>query len=166
MTSEVIRQAQQLFEQGHDKTEVARELGISYDTLRKAIDQGRVETPTTSAADTQNEDQQDAQRDAQEEATWSVSGTPATATTAHSTPSDKSTRSDEDRAAGEEMGVACTRPVERVLAALGKLPGGAPMQFESCRDVSYGGALCALPALIENGLFRHLQSTFPTLTGY
>ena len=26
--------------------------------------------------------------------------------------------------------------------------------------------LCALPALIENGLFRHLQSTFPTLTGY
>ena len=50
MTSEVIQQAQQLFEQGHDKTEVARELGISYDTLRKAIDQGRVETPTTSAA--------------------------------------------------------------------------------------------------------------------
>ena len=64
------------------------------------------------------------------------------------------------------MGVACTRPIERVFASLGKLPGGAPTQFESCRDVSYGGVLCALPALIENGLFRHLQATFPTLTGY
>ena len=40
------------------------------------------------------------------------------------------------------------------------------MQFEACRDVSYGGVLCALPALAENGLFRHLQTTFPTLTGY
>ena len=64
------------------------------------------------------------------------------------------------------MGVACTRPIERVLASLGKLPGGARAQFESCRDVSYGGVLCALPALAENGLFRHLQTTFPTLTGY
>ena len=64
------------------------------------------------------------------------------------------------------MGVACTRPIERVLAALGKLPGGASTQFESCRDVSYGGVLCALPALAANGLFRHLQTTFPTLSGY
>jgi hypothetical protein len=56
--------------------------------------------------------------------------------------------------------------MERVLASLGKLPGGATTQFESCRDLSYGGVLCALPALIENGMFRHLQATFPTLTGY
>jgi hypothetical protein len=53
-----------------------------------------------------------------------------------------------------------------VLASLGKLPAGASTQFESCRDVSYGGVLCALPALSANGLFRHLQTTFPTLTGY
>ena len=26
--------------------------------------------------------------------------------------------------------------------------------------------LCAIPALAQNGLFRHLQTTFPTLTGY
>ncbi len=64
------------------------------------------------------------------------------------------------------MGVACTRPVERVLAAMGKLPGGASTKFESCRDVSCGGVLCAIPALIENGLFRHLKNVFPTLTGY
>ncbi|MEE8045213.1 MAG: hypothetical protein V3T49_00080, partial [Dehalococcoidia bacterium] len=149
MTPEVIQQAQQLFEEGHSKAEVARELDIPYDTLRKAIDQGRLELPDSPVDPRDNAE------------------SPASSTTvADAAPSDKSTRSNEDRVAGEEMGVACTRPIERVLASLGKLPGGAPTEFESCRDVSYGGVLCALPALIENGLFRHLQSTFPTLTGY
>lgn len=149
MTPEVIQQAQQLFEQGYSKTEVACELDIPYDTLRKAIDQGRLELPDSPPADHQDD-----------------GGQPPRTTVAAAAPSDKSTRSNEDRAAGQEMGVACTRPIERVLASLGKLPGGAPIQFESCRDVSYGGVLCALPALAENGLFRHLQATFPTLTGY
>ena len=49
MTPEVIQQAQQLFEEGHSKAEVARELDIPYDTLRKAIDQGRVELPDLPA---------------------------------------------------------------------------------------------------------------------
>ncbi len=149
MTPEVIQQAQQLFEEGHSKAEVARELDIPYDTLRKAIDQGRLELP----------DVRNHQNDVGQPAAPSP-------TVAALPPSDKSTRSNEDRVAGQEMGIACTRPIERVLASLGKLPGGAPTQFESCRDVSYGGVLCALPALAENGLFRHLQATFPTLTGY
>lgn len=149
MTPEVIRQSEQLFEEGASKAEVARELDIPYDTLRKSIDQGRVVFPDLRPDD-------------------DVGETPAPSSTVAATraPSDKSTRSDEDRAAGEEMGVACTRPIQRVLAALGRLPEGAQTQFESCRDVSYGGVLCALPALIANGLFRHLQTTFPTLTGY
>ena len=147
MTPEVIQQAQQRFEQGHSKAEVAQELDIPYDTLRKAVDQGRVERPVVH---------DDAEGPPDPSSTVAV--TPA--------PSDKSTRSSQDRAAGEEMGVACTRPIERVLASMGKLPGGAPTQFESCRDVSYGGVLCALPALEQNGLFRHLKTTFPTLTGY
>jgi hypothetical protein len=79
--------------------------------------------------------------------------------------SDKSTRSDADAAAGDEMGIACTRPCERVLAALGQLPGGATTQFQPCRDVSFGGVLCALPALAANGLFRYL-GTLPDLSGY
>ena len=149
MTPEVIQQAQQRFEEGHSKADVARELDISYDTLRKAIDQGRVELPDLPA------DHDDVEESAAPGPTRVTR--PAT---------DKSTRSNQDRAAGEEMGVACTRPIERVLASLGKLPGGAQAQFESSRDVSYGGVLCALPALAENGLFRHLQTTFPTLTGY
>jgi transposase len=161
MTAEVIQQARQLLEEGYSKAEVARQLDVPYDTLRKAIDQGRLQLPDSSeeaAAGT------DGDADAGGPPT---SGRPlATAGSSHQATSDKSKRSDEDRAAGEQMGIACTRPIERVLASLGKLPGGAQAQFQPCRDVSYGGVLCALPALAENGLFRHLQTTFPTLTGY
>jgi hypothetical protein len=51
------------------------------------------------------------------------------------------------------------------MAAIGLLPGGASTEFQSCRDVSYGGVLCALPALAENGLFCHWE-TLPVLSGY
>ena len=149
MTPQVIQLAEQLFTEGNSKVEVARALNIPCDTLRKAIDQGRVTRPDSSS-DHDNTGQSSA----------------GSATIATAAPRDKSARSNADRAAGEQMGVACTRPVERVLAAMGKLPGGASTKFESCRDVSSGGVLCALPALIENGLFRHLKNVFPTLTGY
>jgi hypothetical protein len=43
---------------------------------------------------------------------------------------------------------------------------GAPTRFEDCRDVSFGGVLCALPALEANGLFEHLEKSFPELHGY
>ena len=79
--------------------------------------------------------------------------------------SDKSTRSDADATAGDEMGIACTRPCERVMAAIGLLRGNATTEFQPCRDVSNGGVLCAFPALVENGLFRHLE-TLPVLSGY
>ena len=63
------------------------------------------------------------------------------------------------------MGTACTRPDERVLAAFGFL-NGASTRFETCRDVSFGGVLCALPALAENGLFRHIHDCLVQLCGY
>jgi len=63
------------------------------------------------------------------------------------------------------MGTACTRPDERVMAAFGMLDG-APTRFEPCRDVSFGGVLCALPALVANGLFRHVDDCFKPLNGY
>lgn len=71
--------------------------------------------------------------------------------------STKSERAGEDAQAG--MGVACTRPQERVAAALGI--SGAIVRFEPCVDVPLGGVLAALPALEANGLFsgigRHLR---------
>jgi transposase len=143
MTAEVAAEAERLLDRGRSRREVAKELGVKCDTLRKAINQGRLrETPTS-----------------QQEVSENPSASEASA------PSDKSTRSDADADAGEEMGIACTRPCERVLAAVGLLPDGATTEFQPCRDVSYGGVLCALPALAENGLFRHLE-TLPVLSGY
>jgi hypothetical protein len=113
---------------------VADELGILYDTIRKAVKQGRLHEPECEE----------------------------TSSPSHAT-SDKSDRSWADASA--EMGNACTRPEERVLAAMGML-SGAPTQFENCRDVSFGGVLCALPALEANGLFEHLEECFPKLHGY
>jgi transposase-like protein len=160
MTPEVIQQAGQLLEQGHSKAEVARQLDVPYDTLRKAIDQGRLPLPDSSPQTAGNQAEADGGGPV-------APGTPrAPAGARNPSATDKSTRSNEDRAAGEQMGIACTRPIERLLASVGKLPGGAPTQFEACRDVSYGGVLSALPALAQNGLFRHLQTTFPTLAGY
>ncbi|MEA3342233.1 MAG: hypothetical protein U9R15_19885, partial [Chloroflexota bacterium] len=117
----------------------AGELGIKYDTLRKAIAEGRVQKPTRPAPKESHQ--------------------PAGAA------SDKSARSEADAGAAEEMGHGCTRPCERMFAAIGELPEGASTQFQSCRDVSYGGVLCALPALAENGLLGHLDS-LPVLSGY
>jgi hypothetical protein len=51
------------------------------------------------------------------------------------------------------------------MASVGLLPDGAPTRFQNCRDIFYGGVLGALPALAENGLFRHLE-TLPVLLGY
>jgi len=145
MTAEVTVQAERLLAVGHSRNDVAEELGVKCDTLRKAINQGRVQEPTpVSAAEV---------------------SLPRPASHASVAVSDKSTRSDADAAAGDEMGIACTRPCERVMAALGQLPDGAPTKFQPCRDVSYGGVLCALPALAANGLFRHL-GTLPELSGY
>jgi transposase len=145
MTAEVTIQAEKLLALGHSRNEVAKELDVKCDTLRKAINQGRVRESSPVSA---------------EEAS-----SPPQAFQAAVAASDKSTRSDADAAVGDEMGIACTRPCERVMAALGQLPGGAPTQFQPCRDVSFGGVLCALPALAANGLFRHL-GTLPDLSGY
>jgi len=143
LTPEVMAQAQQLLEAGLSPREVADRLGLKYDTLRKALQQGRLTKP--------------APRQLGEP---TVEYPPALQPPALT---DKSTRAALDAAA--EMGTACTRPDERVLAAFGFL-NGAPTRFEACRDVSFGGVLCALPALAENGLFRHIHDCLAQLRGY
>jgi transposase len=142
LTPEVTAQAQQFLRIGWSRAEVAERLNLKLDTLRKAIQQGRLTEPGSLGRE----------RPASQE-----SPAPQPITT------DKSTRAIADAAA--EMGTACTRPDERVLAAFGLLDG-APTRFESCRDVSFGGVLCALPALAENGLFRHVHDCLTRLRGY
>jgi hypothetical protein len=143
LTPEVTTQAQRLLEGGWSPGEVADHLGLKRDTLRKAIQQGRLTKPAPP---------QPGESVPQE----APAPEPPAAT-------DKSTRAVEDAAA--EMGTACTRPDERVLAAFGLLDE-ASTRFATCRDVSFGGVLCALPALAENGLFRHLHDCLAKLCGY
>ena len=56
-----------------------------------------------------------------------------------------------------------TRGYARSLAFPSHLSGRC---FETCRDVSFGGVLCALPALEANGLFRHIHACLAKLRGY
>jgi hypothetical protein len=143
LTPEVAAQAQRLLDAGHSPREVAEELGLKCDTLRKAIQQGRLTKPAPLQL--------------------RVPASENPAAPQPPAPTDKSARAAQDAAA--EMGTACTRPVERVLAAFG-FSNGASTRFEICHDVSFGGVLCALPALAENGLFRHIHDCLAKLRGY
>jgi len=52
------------------------------------------------------------------------------------------------------MGNATTRSLERVAAAMGALES-APIEFQAACDVTHGGVLLALPALLAVGLLRY-----------
>ncbi len=133
LTPDVIEQAQLLLDQGYSRSETAAELDVKYDTLRKAINIGRLREPINNK-----------------------SATPATT---------KSSRDAKDAAAADGMGTACTRVEERVVASFG-IFGGAPTQFEACLDVPNGGVLCALPALLANGLLADVDQLLGKIKGY
>ena len=63
------------------------------------------------------------------------------------------------------MGVATTRSLERVMAAMGLLRE-VPLKFEVADDVAQGGVLSALPALLAFGLLRHTRERFELPAGY
>ena len=63
------------------------------------------------------------------------------------------------------MGVATTRPMDRIAAAMGELEK-ADILFQSADDIPNGGVLCALPALLAIGLLRHAESHFTFPSGY
>ena len=184
----VATQAQELLDRGRTRRAVAEQLGIHVDTLRKAIQQGRLHEPARTAplagASPAAAGAAPAPARLPDVTSAAVPPVPSPAAaalpdvTAAAVPllppppaaapaaSHKSARSRQDAAAAEHLGTACTRVLDRVCAALGLLPGGAATQFEACRDVSCGGVLCALPALTQNGLFRHLEPCFTSLAGY
>jgi len=132
LTKEVLEAGQQLLMQGLSRREVAEELKVSHDTLRKAINDGRLQEPL---------------RAVYQEVT------------------SKSFRDVVDAKAAEGMGTACTRVEERTLAAFG-ICDGAPVRFEPCLDVPRGGVLCALPALLINGLLEGAENLLGKVKGY
>jgi len=77
----------------------------------------------------------------------------------------KSSRDLLDTQAATGMGTACTRVEERTLAAFG-VCDGAPVRFEPCLDVPKGGVLCALPALLANGLLEGCEMLLREVNGY
>jgi hypothetical protein len=125
LTKKVIKECQKFLDNGWGRNDICKKLSIKYDTLRKAIADGRLHEPTADKV-------------------------------CAGSSSSKSDRTVEDAKAGEGMGVACTRTVERSLAAMGRLDQAATI-FENCLDVTMGGVLCSLPALDACGLYRHLN---------
>ncbi|MDX2455431.1 MAG: hypothetical protein QNK21_22500 [Desulfosarcina sp.] len=80
-------------------------------------------------------------------------------------PLTKSFRNVVDTAAAEGMGTGCTRVGDRILASLGKMVG-APVRFDRCLDVPFAGVLCAVPALLTNGLFHGAKRFLGQVKGY
>ncbi len=132
LTEDKLKKAEELLLASFSRSEVASKIGVKYDTLSKAMQDGRLKTASLSVA---------------------------------SSCIDKSARSLIDYNAGEGIGVACTRPCERTLAAFGLL-NIAESRFERCNDVTNGGVLTALPALISNGLYHEIDKCFTEFSGY
>jgi len=131
---QALKKAQQLLDKQTSRKETAEALGIKYDTLRKAINDGRLRE--------------------------NFSPTPASENA-----TSKSSRGKIDADAADGIGTACTRVEERVLAAVGKC-NGVPSSFEACLDVPNGGVLCAIPALLANGLVQDTDKLLGPVKGY
>ena len=136
LTPDKLERGQQLINGNLSRHEVAEELGVSYDTLRKAISSGRLEEHSEPSKPPEIE-----------------------------IATSKSGRDLLDYQAAEGMGTACTRVEERVQAAFG-ICDGAVERFEPCLDVPNGGALVALPSLLSNGLMEGSEEMLGRVTGY
>jgi hypothetical protein len=81
-------------------------------------------------------------------------------------PEDRTTLSTRSLADSQApMGYGTTRWLDRVLASLGFLIS-ADLRFVCAEDVPQGGVLCALPALLTEGLLRHTRRLYKLPPGY
>jgi len=133
LTDKVKHEIQAMLNGGFSVSVTAEHFKIKYDTVQKAIQDGRLYKPKNIPALKEN------------------------------SLKSKSERTVED--SNSELGTACTRLTDRICSSLFK-GGTAETRFENCSDVTFGGVLCALPALQANGLLRHLNNYFKLPDGY
>ncbi|WP_419662932.1 uncharacterized protein Dvar_34220 [Desulfosarcina variabilis str. Montpellier] len=62
------------------------------------------------------------------------------------------------------MGTACTRVMDRALASIGQ--GEAQVRCEPCLDVPKAEVLCAMPALLANGILEGAEKLLGKSRGY
>jgi hypothetical protein len=162
LTPDVVRQVQRQLDEGQSTDQIARQMNLKPNTLDKAVRAGRLHRP------------QPVQRKDVGPRTLAADAGAASATTSSATPvslvghppllpTSKSERSTQDSQA--VMGMGATNTVGRVAASLGLL-NGVPIRFEAARDVSHGGVLLAVPALLASGLLRHTGQHFRLPPGY
>lgn len=138
LTPEVVEKVQKFLDKGHKPQEVAGKLDLKANTVRKAIQDGRLRK-----IEEDNGAKKKEQRDAAVQT--------------------KSDRAVVDSQAG--MGIGCTRQEDRVQAAFGELSEAEPM-FEENQDVKSAGVLLALPSLLLNGLLKYSDQVFSLPKGY
>jgi hypothetical protein len=135
MTSETVSRCRVLLLEGRSRSEVAVAVGVRKCNIDKAIQKEKLPASARPVA-------------------------------ARKSGSTRTERAAFDRKEAESgLGMACTRPVERILTLCGVL-GGAETRFENCLDVAHGGVLCALPSLAANGLFARLGELRGLPSGY
>lgn len=134
LVPEVMDKCRSLLVAGHSRSAVAAATGIKKSNIDKAIQKGLLPAP----------------------ARLSPSSAALSLDASSSCPSTRSARVGLDAAAAQDIGMACVRTEERIMAACGLL-SGTETRFEKSLDVEHGGVLCALPALSANGLYSHLQ---------
>jgi hypothetical protein len=78
------------------------------------------------------------------------------ADTSSATASTQSERTQADAQAGTQIGVGATNTPDRAAAARG-LINAVKSQFQACLDVPMVGLLCALPAVLANGLLSGID---------
>ena len=129
LTPELIREAQELLDQGMSIRKTAVAIGMSNRGLQHGIARGLVRGPRRARSET---------------------------STAVVESSEKSLLGPRDRAELDQstsLGVATKRVGDRVLASAGKLAEAKP-EFEAMEAVPSAGALIALPALLDEGLLE------------
>lgn len=138
LTEDTVIRVNEALSCGKQLVDVATETGICLSTLRKGVWRGVIDHPLPRPS-----------------ATLSCFGgenPPPCPPPASGRPE----RTQADMNASSLLGMACVRVEERTINLMMGL--GAASRFESGQAIEHGGVLAAIPALVEEGLFRHRAS--------